>query len=59
MSTKSFVKQIAFRVDAGLLDRIDAFAKQHPLIEGDRSRALRALVEAGLNEVGRKSGRKS
>jgi hypothetical protein len=50
--------QVLVRMPADLLARVEAFADEHPLIEGNIARAMRALVEAGLTEVGRKGGRR-
>jgi hypothetical protein len=45
--------RVLVRMPKDLLDRIITFADAHPLIEGNLARAMRALAEAGLREVGR------
>lgn len=48
MSSVAEMRRVMVRMPDELLDRIDAWAQDHPLIEGNRSRAVRAAIEKGL-----------
>jgi len=51
--SRPMTDRVLVRMPKDLLDRIITFADAHPLIEGNLARAMRALAEAGLREVGR------